>query len=299
MPSCTEIVCALGFAEQLVGRSHECDFPASIQNLPVCTSAKVDSNTSSQAIDNEVKSLLGSSLSIYDIDEGRLRELRPDIVLTQAQCEVCAVSVAEVEAALSNWTEGNPRVVSVAPRRLSEVWDSMLEIAAALDAEAEGRALVKRLKLRTVDIIEKTCMAKRRPSVACIEWIEPLMAAGNWIPDLVDLAGGESLFGESGQHSPWLNWEAVREHDPEIIIVMPCGFDIARTLREMPALAGNPDWEKLRAVKSGRVYVVDGNSYFNRPGPRLVESLEILAEIIYPALFKARHADTGWEQLKR
>jgi len=292
-------VCALGFAEQLVGRSHECDFPASIQNLPVCTSAKVDSNTSSQAIDNEVKSLLGSSLSIYDIDEGRLRELRPDIVLTQAQCEVCAVSAAEVEAALSNWTEGNPRVVSVAPRRLSEVWDSMLEIAAALDAEAEGRALVKRLKLRTVDIIEKTCMAKRRPSVACIEWIEPLMAAGNWIPDLVDLAGGESLFGESGQHSPWLNWEAVREHDPEIIIVMPCGFDIARTLREMPALAGNPDWEKLRAVKSGRVYVVDGNSYFNRPGPRLVESLEILAEIIYPALFKARHADTGWEQLKR
>jgi iron complex transport system substrate-binding protein len=292
-------VCALGFAEQLVGRSHECDFPASIQNLPVCTSAKVDSNTSSQAIDNEVKSLLGSSLSIYDIDEGRLRELRPDIVLTQAQCEVCAVSVAEVEAALSNWTEGNPRVVSVAPRRLSEVWDSMLEIAAALDAEAEGRALVKRLKLRTVDIIEKTCMAKRRPSVACIEWIEPLMAAGNWIPDLVDLAGGESLFGESGQHSPWLNWEAVREHDPEIIIVMPCGFDIARTLREMPVLAGNPDWEKLRAVKSGRVYVVDGNSYFNRPGPRLVESLEILAEIIYPALFKARHADTGWEQLKR
>ncbi|MFT4586828.1 MAG: iron complex transport system substrate-binding protein [Candidatus Binatia bacterium] len=291
-------MCALGFAEQLVGRSHECDFPASIQNLPVCTSARVDSNTSSQAIDNEVKSLLGSSLSIYDIDEGRLRELRPDIVLTQAQCEVCAVSVAEVEAALSNWTEGNPRVVSVAPRRLSEVWDSMLEIAAALDAEAEGRALVKRLKLRTVDIIEKTCMAKRRPSVACIEWIEPLMAAGNWIPDLVDLAGGESLFGESGQHSPWLNWEAVREHDPEIIIVMPCGFDIARTLREMPALAGNPDWEKLRAVKSGRVYVVDGNSYFNRPGPRLVESLEILAEIIYPALFKARHADTGWEQLK-
>ncbi len=282
-----------------MGRSHECDFPASIQNLPVCTSARVDSNTSSQAIDNEVKSLLGSSLSIYDIDEGRLRELRPDIVLTQAQCEVCAVSVAEVEAALSNWTEGNPRVVSVAPRRLSEVWDSMLEIAAALDAEAEGRALVKRLKLRTVDIIEKTCMAKRRPSVACIEWIEPLMAAGNWIPDLVDLAGGESLFGESGQHSPWLNWEAVREHDPEIIIVMPCGFDIARTLREMPALAGNPDWEKLRAVKSGRVYVVDGNSYFNRPGPRLVESLEILAEIIYPALFKARHADTGWEQLKR
>ena len=292
-------MCALGFAEQLVGRSHECDFPASIQNLPVCTSAKVDSNTSSQAIDNEVKSLLGSSLSIYDIDEGRLRELRPDIVLTQAQCEVCAVSVAEVEAALSNWTEGNPRVVSVAPRRLSEVWDSMLEIAAALDAEAEGRALVKRLKLRTVDIIEKTCMAKRRPSVACIEWIEPLMAAGNWIPDLVDLAGGESLFGESGQHSPWLNWESVREHDPEIIIVMPCGFDIARTLREMPVLAGNPDWEKLRAVKSGRVYVVDGNSYFNRPGPRLVESLEILAEIIYPALFKARHADTGWEQLKR
>ena len=175
----------------------------------------------------------------------------------------------------------------------------MLEIASALDAEAEGRAMVKRLKLRTVDIIEKTCMAERRPSVACIEWIEPLMAAGNWVPDLVDLAGGESLFGESGKHSPWLSWEAVREHDPEIIIVMPCGFDISRTLREMPALTANPDWEKLRAVKSGRVYVVDGNSYFNRPGPRLVDSLEILSEIIYPNLFESRHADSGWIQLKR
>lgn len=292
-------MCELGFAKQLVGRSHECDFPESIQHLPICTSAKVDSSASSEAIDDEVKSLLRNSLSIYDINEETLRELRPDVILTQAQCEVCAVSVAEVETALAKWADGSPRVVSAAPRRLSEVWESMLEIAEALDAEAEGRAMVKRLKLRTVDIIEKTCMVKRRPSVACIEWIEPLMAAGNWIPDLVDLAGGESLFGESGKHSPWLNWEAVREHDPEIIIVMPCGFDISRTLCELPTLSGNPDWEKLRAVKSGRVYVVDGNRYFNRPGPRLVDSLEILAEIIYPDLFQPRHADSGWEQLKR
>lgn len=292
-------MCELGFAQQLVGRSHECDFPQSVQRLPVCTSAKIDPGASSKAIDDEVNSLLRSSLSIYDIHERRLRDLKPEVILTQAQCEVCAVSLADVELALADWVDGRPRVVSVAPRRLSEVWESMFEIAEALDAQEEGRAMVKRLKLRTVDVIEKTCMVKRRPSVACIEWIEPLMAAGNWIPDLVELAGGESLFGESGKHSPWLSWEAVREHDPEIMIVMPCGFDIPRTLREMPTLAGNADWDKLRAVKSGRVYVVDGNQYFNRPGPRLTDSLEILAEIIHPDRFKPRHAGTGWEQLKR
>lgn len=292
-------MCELGFAEQLVGRSHECDFPESIQTLPVCTSAKIDSTASSRAIDEEVNSLLRNSLSIYDIDVRKLRDLKPEIILTQAQCEVCAVSLADVEAALADWIDGQPRVVSVAPQCLSEVWASMLEIAEALNAEAEGRAMVKRLKLRTVDVIEKTCMVKRRPSVACIEWIEPLMAAGNWIPDLVELAGGESLFGESGKHSPWLNWEAVREHDPEILVVMPCGFDIARTLREMSTLAGNADWDKLRAVKSGRVYVVDGNRYFNRPGPRLADSLEILAEVFHPDRFKSRHKGAGWVKLKR
>ena len=282
-----------------MGRSHACDFPESVQKLPACTSAKVDSNASSEVINSEVVSLLQRSLSIYDIDMEVVRDLRPDIILTQAQCEVCAVTVGDVEAALANWVDGRPRIVSVAPQRLSEVWESMAEIASALEVELEGRDMVKRLKLRTVDVIEKTCIVKRRPSVACIEWIEPLMAAGNWTPDLTDLAGGESLFGESGKHSPGLNWEAVREHDPEVIIVMPCGFDISRTLREMPALAGNADWDKLRAVRAGRVYVVDGNQYFNRPGPRLVESLEILAEILHPNRFKIRHEGIGWERLKR
>ena len=297
LPSCTEIVCALGFEDRLVGRSHECDFPASVRRLPACTVSKVPASASSGEIDREVKSLVGRALSLYDIDTAKLRELRPDFILTQAQCEVCAVSLPEVERALGEWTGTRPRVISLSPQRMLDLWENIREVAEALSAAERGRELLQQLKGRVADVIVKTVPMKRRPSVGCIEWCDPLMAAGNWVPELVELAGGLNLFGEAGQHSPWLNWEAVQEHDPEVLVLMPCGFDLARTRTEASLLTRLPDWEKLRAAKSGRVFVVDGNQFFNRPGPRLVDSLEMLAEMFHPDEFDFGHRGKGWERL--
>jgi iron complex transport system substrate-binding protein len=294
LPSATEVVCALGLSECLVGRSHECDFPDAIRTLPPCTEPKLDPKASSAGIHRQVTSLLENALSIYRVDSARLRALRPDIILTQAQCEVCAVTFADVEKAVADWSGPRPRVISLSPQRMVEVWSDIRSVADALGVAERGRELVKQLKTRVVDVIEKAVQAKRRPSVACIEWLDPLMAAGNWVPELAELAGGQNLFGEPGQHSPWLAWQKFRDCDPEVVIVMPCGFDLARTRSEMSALTNGPGWHKLRAVQSGRVYLTDGNQYFNRPGPRLVESLEILAEILHPNLFNFGHKNRGW-----
>jgi iron complex transport system substrate-binding protein len=285
LPSATEIVCALGAAERLVGRSHECDFPPGIENLPACTQANIDPNAGSAEIDRDVKALLRDALSLYSVDTGLLKNLQPDLIITQTQCEVCAVSLTDVEKALAEWGSPSPRLLSLAPQSVKDLWSDILGVADALGVISEGRELNRQLKARVADVLEKTVPMKRRPSVGCIEWVEPLMAAGNWVPELVEMAGGLNLFGEAGKHSPWLNWEAIQEHDPEILIVMPCGFSLERTKQEMPALTRLPDWAKLRAVRSGRVYVVDGNQYFNRPGPRLVDSLEILGELIHPEAF--------------
>jgi iron complex transport system substrate-binding protein len=287
LPSATEIVCALGAGERLVGRSHECDFPPEVARLPACTEAKVNSEAKSAEIDREVKTLLRDALSLYSVDTALLRKLQPDLILTQTQCDICAVSLSDVEGALAEWTASPPHLISLAPQSLRDLWSDILKVAETLGIAEAGRDLNRRLKLRVADVLEKTVPMKRRPSVGCIEWVEPLMAAGNWVPELVEMAGGLNLFGEAGKHSPWLNWEAVQEHDPEILIVMPCGFGLERTNQEMPALTRLPDWAKLRAVREGRVYVVDGNQYFNRPGPRLVDSLEILGEIIHPEAFPA------------
>ncbi len=234
------------------------------------------------------------ALSLYQIETEQLKALRPDIILTQAQCKVCAVSLDEVEQAVGEWLGSKPRIVSFSPQRLSEVWDEMRAISVALNAEETGRALLRSLKNRCVDIIEKVCLVTRRPTVACIEWLDPLMAAGNWVPELVDLAGGKNLFGQPGKHSPWMEWEPVVKQNPDIILLMPCGFNIERTRAEMRALTQRPGWSDLKAVKAGKVYILDGNQYFNRPGPRLVESMEILAELFHPALFPTKHHETGW-----
>jgi iron complex transport system substrate-binding protein len=297
LPACTEIVCGLGAADRLVGRSHECDYPPEVRELPVCTAPKIDSKTNSAEIDRQVKALLQDAVSIYRIDAQKLADLRPDIILTQAQCEVCAVSLPEVEQAVGKWVGSRPKILSLSPQRLADIWEDIRRVAEALDAVEHGKEYLRALKNRVADIIEITCVMKKRLTVACIEWLEPLMAAGNWVPELVDLAGGLNIAGEAGKHSPWLNWETLRELDPDIIVVMPCGFDIPRTRSEMPALTGHPDWGKLRAEKTGRVFLTDGNQYFNRPGPRIVESLEILAEIIHPDRFDFGHGGKGWEKL--
>ena len=297
LPSTTEIACAVGFQEALVGRSHECDFPAGVEALPICTAPRIDTEKTSREIDDDVKRFVRDALSIYTVDAGRLRTLAPDVVLTQDQCEVCAVSLPDVEAALAEWTGGTPRVVSLSPQTLADVWGDLDRVAAALDVPDRARALRDELTERVTTLGEKAAALGERPRLASIEWIDPLMSAGNWVPELVALAGGENVFGRAGEHSPWLEWEALRASDPDLIGIMPCGFDLARTRKELPPLLAQPGWEGLRAVTEGRVYLLEGNQYFNRPGPRLVESLEILAEILHPAHFDFGHRSTGWVPL--
>ncbi len=297
LPSITEIVCALGCTDRLVGRSHECDFPSGVERLPVLTEPKLDKEASSRLIDDRVKALVRDGLSVYRVDADTLRELAPTLVLTQDQCEVCAASLADVEAALAAWTAGKPRVLSLDPKLLGDVWGDIARVAEALGVPERGRQVCEELAARVTEVAEQTQRVRPQPTVACIEWIDPLMAAGNWVPELVTLAGGRNLFGESGAHSPWLELEQLVAADPDVIVVLPCGFDVARCRAELPPLAERPEWGELRAVREGRVALTDGNQYLNRPGPRLVESLEILAEILHPDLFPARHRGSAWEPL--
>jgi iron complex transport system substrate-binding protein len=295
--SATEIVCALGFEDQLVGRSHECDYPASIRRLPACTAPKFRTDVSSAAIDRSVKSLLEQGLSVYRVDADLLRRLEPDVIVTQAQCEVCAVSLRDVERAVCSWMQACPQLVSLTPNGLADVWTSIEQVADALKASERGIELVARLRGEMEAIAGLARQVPQRPTVACIEWIEPLMASGNWMPELVEMAGGQNLFGAAGRHAPGLSWEQLAAGDPDVIVVLPCGFDLARTRQEMPALTGHPEWPGLRAIRDGRVFLLDGNQLFNRPGPRLLESLQVLAEVLHPETFSFGHEGTGWQRL--
>jgi iron complex transport system substrate-binding protein len=297
MASATEIVCALGFRDQLVGRSHECDFPASVAALPVCTEPKLRTDASSREIDTQVRRILSDALSVYRVHTETLRALQPTLLVTQSQCEVCAVSLRDVETALCNWIESRPQIVSLEPNCLADVWQDIHRTAAALAAPQRGQQLIAGLQQRMRHIEQRARAIVRKPTVACIEWIDPLMAAGNWMPELVEMAGGINLFGQAGKHSPWMTWDELRAKDPELIIALPCGFDIPRTREEMPALTQKADWRLLRAVRDRRVFLADGNQYFNRPGPRLAESLEILAELLHPAEFQFGHQGSGWQSL--
>jgi len=293
--SATEIVCALGCEDQLLGRSHECDYPESVKRLPVCTEPKIDVRASSEAIDASIKGILRDGLSVYCVDVEKLRELKPDVVVTQTQCEVCAVSKRDVETALCDWVGARPRIVSLAPNSLADVWQDIQRVGDALEAYPRGvRRVLGQIRERNEAIFLRARKLPDRPPIACIEWIDPLMAAGNWVPELVDMAGGKYLFGEAAKHAPWMTWEQLVAADPEVIAMMPCGFDISRTLQDLPLLTRHPEWPSLRAVHSRRVFACDGNQYFNRPGPRLVDSLEILAEILHPEAFRFGHEGKGW-----
>ncbi|MBW3541264.1 MAG: cobalamin-binding protein [Planctomycetes bacterium] len=295
--SATEIVAALGFEDALVGRSHECDYPPSVKRLPMCSGPRIDVEASSREIDRQVKGLLHQALSIYDVRADVLDRLAPTVVVTQTQCEVCAVSLKDVEAAVCRMVGSHPRIVSLEPMALGDLWTDIRLVADALGAPQRADELIGRLDRRLEALTRSAGTVAVRPTIACLEWLDPLMAAGNWVPELVELAGGVDLFGHPGEHSPWMTWEQLRDADPDVIAIMPCGFDIERTRRELPALTGHPAWPRLKAVRNGRVSLTDGNQFFNRPGPRLVESAEILAEILHPGRFDFGHRGTGWRPL--
>ena len=294
--SATEIVCALGFEDRMVGRSHECDYPPAVERLPVCSSSKVDVDGSSRAIDDQVRSIVADALSVYRVDGRLLDELSPTVIVTQTQCEVCAVSLKDVEEAVCELVSSEPRIVSLAPMDLGDVFTDIRTVAATLGRPERAERLTAGLTARLDAIRERSSGLDERPTIACIEWIDPLMHAENWVPELVEIAGGSVMLGEAGRHSGYFEFEKMMEADPDVIAVMPCGFDIPRTAAEMPPLVARPGWSDLSAVQSGRVFLTDGNQFFNRPGPRVVESAEILAELLHPEVFDFGHRGSGWTE---
>jgi iron complex transport system substrate-binding protein len=283
--SSTEIVSALGFADCLVARSHECDYPPEVDALPAVTRAKLRTDVSSLEIDRQVKDILRAGLSVYAVDADKLRELKPDVIVTQDHCEVCAVSTKDLEAAACDVLGPHVQVVSLHPNSLADIWSDIRRVADALGAPLRGARLVSSLQRRLHEVGDRCHELSDRPTVGFIEWIEPLMAGGNWVPELIALANAKDLLGIAGEHSDWIDFERLRAADPDVIVVAPCGFDLPRTSAEMPALVHNDGWEDLRAVHNNRVYITDGNAYFNRPGPRVVESFEMLAEIVHDGVF--------------
>lgn len=287
LPSATEIVCAIGAGDDLVGVSHECDYPPFVRDLPAVTRPKLDVHRDAAAIDADVRRLVADGLGVYTIDVDALAVLRPDVIVTQHQCDVCAVPYAEVEAAARSALGASVTIVSLAPRTLGDVWEDVLRVASALERLTAGRVLVADIAERLATLAAVTAPLPT-PTVACIEWLDPLMMAANWTAELVRIAGGDYPFADAGAHSPTLEWPALARAQPDVVVLMPCGFPIAQTRRELDALRSRVEWRMLHAVRAGRASVVDGNAYFNRPGPRLVDSAEILAALIHPNVCGAR-----------
>ncbi|GIV62101.1 MAG: ABC transporter substrate-binding protein [Rhodothermaceae bacterium] len=287
LPAATEWVAAIGAMEDLVGRSHACDFPPAVRSLPAVTRSRVAEGGDTRAINDAVRSTLAAGLSLYEVDLDALRALRPDVVLTQAQCAVCAVDLAGLEALLAGWTGTRPRLFSMAPMTFRAVLQEAMHLARLVDRLPQAMAVLgegeRRLRhLRDRLGLPRTADPATLPTVACIEWMEPLMTAGHWMPALVDHAGGRAVLAGAGKPSPVVDWEALRAADPDVIAIMPCGFSLEQTRRDLPLLTGRPGWGDLRAVRTGRVVLFDGNAYFNRPGPRLYRAAELLAAALYP-----------------
>ena len=299
LPSSTEIVCKLGFRENLVGVSHECDYPLSVKDLPILTKPRFSPIESSQKIDNSVQDLLKKGLSVYEVNTDLLKKLAPDLIITQAQCEACAVSLNDVKKAVSDWVGNKPDIVSLEPNYLDEVWSDFERVGEKLNSSDSYLKFKTEIEQRLENLKQKSQHLSKRPTVVCVEWIDPLMIAANWVPELVDIAGGINMLSKPGSHSHIFKWEEIIESNPDFIIMMPCGFDINRTLEEINILKQKPDWSKLEAVKSNHVFVVDGNQYFNRPGPRLIESAEILFEIFKFNEKSGKALENSWIRLEK
>ncbi|WP_425617636.1 cobalamin-binding protein [Anatilimnocola sp. NA78] len=288
LSSATEMLFALGRGDQVLAVSHECDWPAAALQLPQATRSRIDSRQTSDAIDAQVKHLLASGEPLYELDVTLLRELRPDCLITQAQCDVCAIRLADVLRLKEDFPElRHARVVPLNPLSLDDVLCDIQRVGHAVGATTQAAALIGeyRRRISAVTSRTKTLGSEDRPRVLCIEWIAPLMPAGNWTPELISLAGGESGLATAGQHSRYATWDEVAAFDPQVILIAPCGFDLPRTLKEAEQLASIPGWAQLAAVRSGRVFAIDGNALLNRSGPRLIESLELLAQLLHPEMF--------------
>lgn len=289
LPASTEWICALGAADDLVGRSHECDYPEEIRNRPVVTRPTYEVGGDSAAINQAVQQQVQDGLSLYEVDLERLRTLQPDLIVTQDQCDVCAVSRSALEDQLAAWTGRTPTLFSMKPTSLKEVLDEILRLGRTMEClhaamEAVGSFEARVQALRTQLGVDRRTDPESLPSVACIEWVEPLMVAGHWMPDVVEMAGGRPVLGTSGEPTRRVEWDDLVDVDPDVIACMPCGFSIQETKRDLHYLVERDGWNDLSAVQEGRVAVLDGSAYYNRPGARMDRAIEVLASVIYPSL---------------
>ena len=295
LPAATEIVCALGLEESLVGISHECDFPASIRSRPVVVrSARDTSVLSSAEVDRYVSETLQSGQSLYEVDTARLIELRPDLIITQALCDVCAPSKPQALKALEGLPEA--KILYLTPHSLAQVWDNIREVGQVTERARQAEALIQRCQNRLESIRTKTA-GFRRPKVFCMEWVDPVYNAGHWVAEMVLLAGGRDELSSREKDSVRIPWEKVLAYAPEVLILSPCGFDLEKAKKQAALLRGYKDWELLPAVQNDDVYAVDANSYFARPGPRLVEGVELLGHILHPEEIGPPGSDSAFEKL--
>ena len=297
LPSATEIVFALGLGDDIVGVTHECDYPAEARQKPVVVKSIIDQDKSASGeIDNVISEHLRAGKGIYAIDLPRLREVSPDLILTQELCGVCAVDYGEVVEASRSLPQ-KPKIISLNPSVLSDVLGDIELVGKATGKEPEAEALVEAVEKRIRRVREQARLSDLKPRVACLEWLEPLYSAGHWVPEMVDLAGGADELAKKGELSAKIDWEKIARVAPEVIVLMPCGFDVRRTLKEAHLLERRPGWRDLPAFKEKRLFAVNGAAYFNRSGPRLVDGLEILAQIIHPEIFPWRTPPEGAQRL--
>lgn len=297
LPSATEIVGVLDLTEKLVGVSHECDFPEEVNSLPRVTRCPIHgSPLSSSEIDEEVRKTLHENETLYTLDEELVRRLRPELILTQKLCDVCAVGYGSV-ARFAATLPGEPRIINLEPRTLKDIYSDIIRVADALGAPERGIEVVENLRERVTRVRERAAEAMFRPRTVLLEWIDPPFCGGHWNPELVEIAGGEEMLGQTGEPSRRVEWEEVVRARPQVLVLACCGFTTGRTLKDLELLKSFPGFAELPAVKSRRVYVADGSAYFARPGPRIVDSLEMLAEMLHPDLFRDWFPARGVVQL--
>lgn len=285
LPSATEMVHALGLGDQLVGVTHECDYPPEVRDKPVVVRSAIETKSlSPQQIDEAVSRALRADRSLYTVDEVLLKELAPDLILTQDLCQVCAPSGNEIGRVLK-FLPRSPQILWMTPKCLQDIFENIGQLGEATGRTGAAAELVSRLQERVAAISQETARLGSRPRVFCMEWLSPPYNAGHWMAELVDLAGGVDGLARKGQDSVRVAWERILEYAPEVLILSPCGFNLQETVRQASLLTTYPDLEKLPAVQSGRVYAVDANSYFARPGPRVVDGIELLAHLIHPERF--------------
>ena len=286
LPSATEIVASLGAVDELVGISHECDYPSGVAGRAVLTRPRISFSGGSVEIDRDVRALIEGTLAVYEIDVPALERAAPDVIVTQDLCDVCAVSFEDVRRAALEVCGPDVRIVNLHPTQLCDVRDDIVRVAQALGREAEGRAVLETFDARIEAVRARAAQLDSRPAVLTIEWLDPVMIGGTWMPKLVELAGGRALVTRHGDHAPTLDRAALAALQPDVVVVKPCGFDLERSRAELGALAeqlAECDWPALR---TDSVWLADGNAFFNRPGPRLADSAEILAACVHPEAFE-------------